>query len=177
MKCRFAGIALAAALGATAHADTVDLWQLLGDGNSTLPAGEVVYQLRDASGTSVNVALGFDQLSNSLRVQMTAFKFNGPLSPKELRLFSANVAKISEGCFNGDPSRASSITSWVLSNDAKEESFYYTAGIRLAKQAFGPLQMTLERRVNGKAHSLSVEMLRRGTPGQAPWLKTCVPSG
>lgn len=164
-------------LSTGAQAGEVDLWGLLGNGNSTLSGGDVVYQLRDPAGTTVNVALSFTDMTDGASLQLTAFKFNGVLSSQELRLFSTNLIRIAQGCFNSDPARGASITRWVLSNDAKEEHFYHTAGTRLAKASFGPLQMTLEKRVNGQAHSVSVQMTRRGVPGQAPWVNTCSFSG
>jgi len=160
-------------LSTGAQAEEVDLWTLLGNGNSTLSGGDVVYQLRDPAGTTVNVALSFTEMPGGSSLQLTAFKFNGALNSKELRLFSTNLIKIAQGCFNSDPSRGASTTSWVLSNDAREEHFYHTAGTRLAKGSFGSLQMTLEKRVNGQAHSVSVQMSRRGIPGQAPWVNIC----
>lgn len=164
-------------LSPAAQAGQVDLWGLLGNGNSTLSGGDVVYQLRDRAGTTVNVALSFAEVPSGFSLQLTAFKFNGVLNKKELHLFSTNLIKIAQGCFNSDPARGPSITNWVLSNDAREEHFYYTAGTRLAKASFGPLQMTLEKRVNGEAHSVAIQMSRRGTPGQAPWVNTCSFSG
>ena len=161
------------------QATAIDLWTLLGNGDSTLPGGDVVYLLKGADGISLNVGLTFGELKGDgyADLRLTAFKFSGTLNAGELRLLAANIIKISAACFNTDLSRGPAIQSWVLTNDAKEESIYYTAGTHFAEKSFGPLQLALEKRVNGRGHSVTVYLSRKGVPGQAPWVKSCVASG
>lgn len=161
------------------QASAVDLWNLLGNGDTALPGGDVVYTLKNSSGVSVNVGVNFGELmaGGYTALKLTAFKFSDNFSSKELQLFASNVVQISAACFNTDPSRGPAITAWILSNEAKEESLYYTAGTRIARKSFGPLQLALEKRLNGKGHAVTVYLSRKGTPGQAPWIKSCIALG
>ncbi|CAM3737752.1 hypothetical protein DESA109040_20955 [Deinococcus saxicola] len=161
------------------QASPVDLWNLLGKGDTALPAGDVVYRLKNAAGVSVNVGVNFGKLVDGgyTALELTAFKFNSDFTSEELQLFASNVIQISAACFNTDLSRGPAITAWILSNDAKEESMSYTAGARMARKSFGPLQLALEKRLNGKGHAVTVSLSRQGTPGQAPWIKSCLTSG
>lgn len=161
------------------QASAADLWSLLGRGDTTLPGGDVVYTLDNAAGVNVNVALKFGEQINGgyTSVQLTAFKFTGNFTPQELGLFASNVSNISAECFNTDPFRGAAIEAWMLSNDAREKNFFFTAGVRLAEKSFGPLQLALEKRSNGRGHSITVSMSRKGVPGQAPWIKSCFASG
>ncbi|CAM4058680.1 hypothetical protein [Deinococcus marmoris] len=175
-----ANMAFALALVVTVNqASAVDLWGLLGKGDTTLPGGNVVYQLNNAAGVSVDVGLDFGELMDGgyTSLQLTAFKFSGTLNAQELQLFASNVMQIAAACFNTDPSRAAAIQSWISSSDAREENFYYTAGTRFAEKSFGPLQLALEKRSNGKGRSMTVYLSRKGVPGQAPWIKSCSASG
>lgn len=161
------------------RASAVDLWGLLGKGDTTLSGGNVVYQLNNAAGVSVNVGMNFGELADGgyTSLQLTAFKFSGKLNAQELQLFASNVIQVAAACFNTDLSRTGAIRSWISANDAKEENFYYTAGTHVAEKSFGPLQLTLEKRSNGKGRSVTVSLSRKGVPGQAPWIKGCSASG
>lgn len=178
MKTTLIAVALAFTTS-NSQASAVDLWNLLGNGDTALPGGDVVYTLKNSAGVSVNVGVNFGELVDGgyTALELTAFKFNSNFTSKELQLFASNVIQISAACFNTDPSRGPAITAWILSNDAKEESLYYTAGTRIARKSFGPLQLALEKRMNGKGHAISVYLSREGTPGQAPWIKSCITSG
>lgn len=178
MKPTLLVLTLALILTAT-RAGAADLWTLLGNGDSTLPGSDVVYVLSSADGLHLNVGLKFGELKGDgyASPTLTAFKFTGNLNAGELRLLADNVIKISAACFNTDASRGPAIRSWVLSNDAKEEHLYYTAGTHFAEKGFGPLQLALEKRVNGRGHSVSVYLSRKGIPGQTPWIKSCITSG
>lgn len=157
-----------------------DLWRLLGRGDATLPGGDVAYRLTNPSAeVSVDVGLAFGEAKGEgyAELKLTAFKFSSNFNAKELQLFAGDIIRIAGACFNTDPARASAIQAWVLVNDAKEEHIYYTAGTRFAEKDFGPLHLSLEKRTNGRGHSVSVYMSREGTPGQAPWIKTCIASG
>lgn len=174
-------LAFALLLSSSAQAaSSTDLWTLLGRGDATLPGGDVVYRLTNASaGVSVDVGLDFGETKGEgySDLTLTAFKFSGNFNAKELQLFASDLIRIAGACFNTDPARASAIQAWVLVNDAKEEHIYYTAGTRFAEKDFGPLHLSLEKRTNGRGHSVSVYMLRKGTPGQVPWTKSCIASG
>lgn len=161
------------------QASPVDLWNLLGKGDTALPGGDVVYSLKNPAGVSVNVGVNFGELVDGgfASLELTAFKFNSNFTPEELQLFASNVIQISAACFNTDLSRGPAITAWMLSNDAREESIYYTAGARIARKSFGPLQLALGKRLNGKGHAVTVSLSRKGIPGQAPWIKSCLTSG
>lgn len=156
-----------------------DLWTLLGNGDTTLPGGDVVYVLKGAGNISVTVGLTFGPMKGEGYASLTvrAFKFTGSLTPSELKLFASNVIRLSTECFNIDPARGPAIQAWMLSSDAREESIYYTAGTHFAEQTFGPLRLELEKRSNGRSHAVGVSLSRTGTPGQAPWLKSCLASG
>lgn len=86
-------------LSAGAQAGEVDLSSLLGNGDSTLSGGDVVYQLRDPAGTTVNVALSFAEVPGGASLQLIAFKFTGALTSQELRLFSTNLIRLGEHLF------------------------------------------------------------------------------
>lgn len=156
-----------------------DLWRLLGNGDTALPGGDVVYALKGAGTLSVNVGLSFGPVKGDGYTALTlrAFKFTGKLTPDELTLFAGNVVRLSTECFNIDPARGPAIRAFVLSNDAVEVSVNNSAGVSLADRTFGPLQLQLEKRSGKGGHTVSVYLSRAGLPGQAPWIKSCIASG
>lgn len=161
-----------------AAAQWTDIGSLIGSG--ALPGGAIVYPLRSSDGrTQINIGLTPGELKDAgfNTITVSTFKFTGTFTDPELRLFASHISKVASTCFNTDASRAPVISAWVLSNETQETSLFHTAGTRLAEQDFGPLHLQLEKRMNGKGHVVQVNMSRKGTPGQAPWSKSCGASG
>ena len=174
-------LALSLALSVlTPVAQADDFWRVLGDGGTVLPAGDIVYNLRNGAGVSVNVTTTLGDLergSGFSELTITAFKFRGHLNQQELQLFSDHIIRLASECFNIDPARGPSIKAWILSTQVNERSFYQTVPEPSSVKMFGPLKLDMTRWANTQAHAMTIWMTRTGTPGTAPWNKSCLPSG
>ncbi|WP_261664320.1 hypothetical protein [Deinococcus sp. Marseille-Q6407] len=95
---------------AQAQANWTDLWRLLGTGQSTVPGGDLVYQLKDGKGTSVNVAASIQTTGGyASAIELTAFKFGGRLNAAEVGLLASDVNRLAQQCFNSSPDRSADI--------------------------------------------------------------------
>lgn len=162
------------------YAQTSDLWSLLGNGETVLPGGNVVYQLISKNKKErVTIGLSFEKMTDSgyNSLDFSAFKFNSNFTKDELKLIADNIMLISVKCFNISSKRKESLERWVLSNNAQETHFHSTSGTHASRKILGPVTALLQKRVNGKGHSIMINLSRKGEPGVPPWINHCITSG
>ncbi len=92
-------------------------------------------------------------------------------SALEMTILTQLVGNIATQCFNISPDRLVNISDWLV----KRNSLPLVA---VRKATFGPLELTYRPwQYSTTQQFASLVLSRRGTPGQDPWINTCLLTG